>query len=165
MQLATFAPSIIKWITGSDKDEEVAADVVGIAQAITGTGDADAALAAIKADPNKVLEFQLAIAAQKADLDKAYLADVADARARDVALRQSGGSNLRANILAFLAVSGLVLCVWFIARDTALPERAVNAIMFVAGQLANAVMMVYAFEFGSSRGSKEKDNLLAGFTR
>jgi hypothetical protein len=33
--------------------------------------------------------------------------------------------------------------------------------MFVAGVLAAAVRDVYSFEFGSSRGSRDKDNVLA----
>ena len=56
-----------------------------------------------------------------------------------------------------------MLCVWFVARDTEMPERAVNAIMFVAGVLAAAVRDVYNFEFGSSRGSKSKDDVIARF--
>ena len=39
MALANFAPGIIKLLTGSDKAEDVAAHVVGIAQTITGTPD------------------------------------------------------------------------------------------------------------------------------
>jgi hypothetical protein len=164
MALANYVPGIIKLLTGSDKAEDVATSVVDIAKPVTGTSDGDAALAAIQADPGKVLEFQQAMSAQQADLEKAYLADMNSARERDVEIRKlTGGHNFRADILAFLAIAGLVSCVWFIARDTALPERAVNAIMFVAGQLANAVMMVYAFEFGSSRGSKEKDAAIAKF--
>lgn len=166
MALAQFAPAIIKLLTGSDRAEEVAGKVVDIAQAVTGEERPDLAVAAIQADPAKVLEFQQAIAAQQLELEKTYLADMADARARDIAVRQaSGGHNFRADILAFLAVAGLVICVWFIARDTSLPERAVNAIMFVAGQLSNAVMMVYAFEFGSSRGSKNKDDAITSLSR
>lgn len=82
------------------------------------------------------------------------------ARVRDTEITKAGGHNYRADILAALAVCGLVLCVWFVAKDSSLPERAVNAIMFVAGVLAAAVRDVYGFEFGSSRGSKEKDDML-----
>ena len=71
-------------------------------------------------------------------------------------------SNLRTDFLAFFAVTGLVSCVWFIARDTTMPERAVNAIMFIAGILASAVKDVYGFEFGSSRGSRLKDEANLG---
>lgn len=161
MGLAQFAPSIVKWVTGSDKAEEAAQTVVDIAKVVTGRDDADSALEAIKLDPNLALEFRKAVMANETELDRLYLADRQDARKRDTALITSGRNNYRADILATLAVVGLVVCVWFVARDTEMPERAVNAIMFVAGVLAAAVRDVYAFEFGSSRGSKEKDELLA----
>jgi hypothetical protein len=91
--------------------------------------------------------------------------DVSDARKRDTEFIRAGQHNWRADILAALAVVGLVVCVWFVARDSSLPERAVNAVMFVAGVLAAAVRDVYGFEFGSSRGSKEKDDILRGVVK
>jgi hypothetical protein len=160
MGLAQFAPQILKWITGSDKAAEAAGTVVEIAQVVTGKPGPEA-LDALRADPALVLQFRQALAANEVELDKAYLADRADARKRDTAFVQAGRQNWRADLLALLAVAGLVVCVWFVARDSSLPERAVNAIMFVAGVLAAAVRDVYAFEFGSSRGSKEKDELIA----
>jgi hypothetical protein len=152
--LAQFAPAIVKWITGDDKSAKVASQVVDIAKVVTGKADPVQAVDAIKADPAVALQFQQAVMDNEATLEKAYLVDVQDARKRDTEFIKSGRYNWRADILAFLAVGGLVLCVWFIARDAGLPERAVNAIMFVAGVLASAVRDVYGFEFGSSRGSK-----------
>lgn len=160
MGLSQFAPQIIKWVTGSDKASEAAGRVVEIAQAVTGKTGADA-LDAIKSDPAVALQFRQAVMANEADLDKAFLVDRQDARKRDVELAKAGRYNWRADILAVLSVGGLVVCMWFIAKDSNMPERAVNAIMFVAGVLAAAVRDVYSFEFGSSRGSKEKDEIIA----
>lgn len=162
MGLAQFAPQVIKWISGSDKAAEAAGKVVQIAEAVTGKQGPEA-VDALKADPALVLQFRQAVMANETELDKAYLADRADARKRDVAITQAGRYNWRGDLLALLAVGGLVLCVWFVARDTEMPERAVNAIMFVAGVLAAAVRDVYNFEFGSSRGSKSKDDVIARF--
>lgn len=164
MGLAQFAPGIIKWITGSDKAEAAAGKVVEIAQAVTGKVGPDA-LDALKADPALVLQFRQAVMANEADLDKAFLVDRQDARARDVAYVQSGRYNWRGDVLAVLAVGGLVTCVYFVARDAGLPERAVNAIMFVAGVLASAVRDVYGFEFGSSRSSQAKDATINNLTK
>lgn len=160
MALAQFAPVIIKYLTGSEKAEQAAQAVVGIAETVTGM-KGDAAVEAIKADPNLAMQFRMAVIAQEADLDKAYLLDRQDARKRDVAFIGAGRWNVRGDLLALLSVVGLIVCVWFVARDSSLPERAVNAIMFVAGTLAACVRDVFAFEFGSSRGSKEKDELIA----
>jgi hypothetical protein len=162
MGLAQFAPQVIKWISGSDKAAEAAGKVVEIAEVVTGRQGAEA-VEALKADPELVIQFRQAVMANETELDKAYLADRADARKRDVAITQAGRYNWRGDLLALLAVGGLVLCVWFVARDTEMPERAVNAIMFVAGVLAAAVRDVYNFEFGSSRGSKSKDDVIARF--
>jgi len=160
MGLAQFAPQVIRWVTGSDKAEQAAGKVLEIAQAVTGKQGPDA-LEAIKMDPAMAMQFRQAVMASEADLDKAFLGDRQDARKRDVALAQAGRYNWRADILAVLSVGGLVVCMWFIAKDSDMPERAVNAIMFVAGVLASAVRDVYSFEFGSSRGSKEKDEIIA----
>ena len=152
--LAQYVPQIIRWVTGSDKAADAASTVVEVAKAITGKGSGDAALAAIQADPALALQFKQAVLAQETELDKAYLLDRQSARERDVAMVQAGRYNWRADFLALLAVGGLIVCVWFVARDAGLPERAVNAIMFVAGVLASAVRDVYGYEFGSSRGSQ-----------
>lgn len=157
--LAQFAPAIIKWISGSDKAAEAAGKVVEIAQAVTGRPAADA-VQALQADPALVLQFRQAISAQEADLDKAYLADRADARKRDTAFITEGRTNTRGDLLALFAVAALCLCVWLVAANPTLPSGAREAIMFVAGVFAGCVRDVYGFEFGSSRGSKEKDDAL-----
>lgn len=152
-----FAPDIIRYFTNSDTAGSVAGKVIDIAKTVTGKGTPDEAMAAMKADPALAIQFKTAVMANDTDLEKAYLGDRQNARARDVAIVQAGRYNWRADVLAVLAVGGLVLCVYFIARDSGLPERAVNAIMFVAGVLASAVRDVYGFEFGSSRSSQTKD--------
>lgn len=98
-------------------------------------------------------------------LEEIAAKDRDSARVRDTAFVQAGRWNFRADLLALLAVGGLIVCVWFVARDSELPERAVNAIMFVAGVLAAAVRDVYNFEFGSSRGSKDKDEQIRTLTK
>lgn len=162
---AQFAPEIIKYFTKSETAGVVAGKVIDIAQAVTGTATPEAAEQALKADPALAMQFKVAVMANDADLEKAHLADRQDARARDVAFVQAGRYNWRADLLAFFAVGGLVLCVFFIARDVALPERAVNAIMFVAGVLASAVRDVYGFEFGSSRSSQAKDATISNLSK
>jgi len=159
--LAQYAPSIIKWLSGSEKAEEAAQKVIDVARVVTGKQDASEAVEAIQADPAVLMQFRQAMANIEADMDRAYLADRQNARGRDVAFVQAGRWNIRADLLALLSVTGLIVCVWFVARDSSLPERAVNAIMFVAGTLAACVRDVFAFEFGSSRGSRDKDALIA----
>lgn len=160
-----FAPSIIQYFTNSETAGAVAGQVIDIAKTVTGKDGPGEAMAAMRADPALAVQFKTAVMANDADLEKAFLADRQNARARDVAIVQAGRYNWRADILAFLAVGGLVLCVFFIARDAGLPERAVNAIMFVAGVLASAVRDVYGYEFGSSRSSQNKDATIANLSK
>lgn len=70
LSLSQFVPSVAKWITGSDKAEQIAGKVVEIAKTVTGAGTGEDALAAIKADPAKVLEFQTAVLNSKVELAK-----------------------------------------------------------------------------------------------
>jgi hypothetical protein len=152
--LAQFAPSIIRWL-GGDKAGDVAQQVVNTAESITGkTGPA--AVDAIRADAAAQLAFQQAIAAQAEDLEKAHLADRANARSRDVALAQAGRRNFRADILAYAAIGGLISLIW-VLLVRAVPEGPTRDILLIlSGALVAIVKDVYGFEFGSSRGSQDK---------
>ena len=110
LALAQFAPSLIKFFTGSDKAADVAGKVIDIAKTVTGAPSGDAALEVLKADPAKVLEFQQAAMANDADLTRAFLADVQNARARDIELHKVGFGNRRADVMVALDVLGLIAC-------------------------------------------------------
>jgi hypothetical protein len=132
--------------------------VVDIAKTVTGTESGDTALTAIQADPNKALEFRQAIAVQRADLEKAYLSDVQNARERDVDLHKTGFSNRRADVMVALDVAGLIAClvvlVFFRAR---LPGEVVGILSTIAGIFGACLRDAHQFEFGSSRSSQAKD--------
>lgn len=166
MALAQFAPSLIKLFTGSDKAAEVAEKVVDVAKAVTGTQTGEAALEELKANPDKVIEFRTAILAQQADLEKAYLADVSDARKRDIELRQvTGGRNARADAMVGGAVIGLIACLLVLAffKDR-VPGEVVGIVSTIAGIFGACLRDAFQFEFGSSRGSREKDVALSRLT-
>jgi len=60
------------------------------------------------------------------------------------------------------AAMGLVMCLASLAfYSEALPGEAVGIISTVAGIFGACLKDAYAFEFGSSRGSKEKDSTVA----
>ena len=162
MGLAQFAPAVIRWITGSKDAEAVARDVVGVAQAVTGASSPQEALQKIQSDQAAQLAFREKLMEREADLDKAYLADVQSARARDVELRKAGDSNRRADVMVIGAVVGLISCLLvLIVFRKDIPGEAVGIISTVAGIFGACLKDAYAFEFGSSRGSKDKDALMA----
>ncbi|MBA8737534.1 hypothetical protein [Chromobacterium violaceum] len=76
MGLATFAPDIIKWISGDSKASDAAQKVVDIAQQLTGTRTGGDALNAVRNNPT--LAFQLQ---QEIDRNKMQLAQISQATA------------------------------------------------------------------------------------
>ena len=156
--LAQFVPAILRWL-GGDQAGDVAQTVVSIAETLTGKTGADA-LNAIKADPAQQLAFQQAMGAQSNDLEKAYLADRASARSRDLGLAQAGRRNTRADVLAYAAIGGLISLIWaLLVRQ--IPDGPTRDILLIlSGALVAIVKDVYGFEFGSSRGSEVKTEQL-----
>lgn len=78
MGLAQFAPSLVKWITGSDKAGDAAQKAVDIAKAVTGQSTGDAALQALQADPTLVLKYRQAVLDQEIEFQKLAVANAAD---------------------------------------------------------------------------------------
>ncbi len=165
MALAQFAPQIVKWLTGSDKAAEAAGQVVDIAEAVTGKRGPDA-VAAMQADPALVLQFRTALLQVEADLDKAYLADRADARARDVALAQAGRNNRRADVMVAGAVVGLLACLFVLVFFRGqIPGEVVGIVSTIAGMFGACLRDAFQYEFGSSRGSADKSALIEKLQR
>jgi hypothetical protein len=163
LALGQLVPGIIKLVTGSDKAAEVADHVVGIAKTVTGADTGRAALQVLQADPNKLLEFQTAFGAQQADLEKAYLQDRQDARAHDTEVRKlNGGHNMRADLAVLAVVVGLIAClgVMCLYRDK-IPGEVVGILSTIAGIFGACLKDYFAFEFGSSRSSREKDETIS----
>lgn len=50
---------------GCDKAADVAGKVIDVAKAVTGASSGETALATLQADPNKLLEFRIAVGAQQ----------------------------------------------------------------------------------------------------
>lgn len=155
--LAQFAPSIIKWITGSDKSASVAEKVIDVARVVTGKAEPDAALEAIRQDPALAAQFKQHVMDIDADLQKAYLLDVQDARKRDAEFIKAGTRNYRADALAVLAVMSVILLTYFIWKDPTINEYVKGTCTLVLGRFLGYIDQVYAFEFGTTRGSKDKD--------
>ncbi len=138
-----------------------------IADALGVSADPGAVAAAL-ADPASVERLRQMEAKHRETLEamrleeiRAHLADMANARARDVAVRQAGGQNVRANILATVAVCGLVAAV-ILLFTSEVPDGAREPLLLVLGSLTGLVSQVFNFEFGSSMGSKTKTQIIGG---
>jgi hypothetical protein len=170
-----FAPSIIGLFAGA-KAEDVAQKVVGLAQTVTGHTEPEAAVKAIEADPNLALQFQQAVLAQKIELEKIalqrdqlevtqdanVLADKASARGRDVEIVKAGHPNRRASWMLWGTFAGLFVClalmiVYHVDANTAIG----GALIMLVGKFVSMWGTAFDFEFGSSRSSRAKDDVIA----
>lgn len=162
--LGEAAPWLVRRVAGDDAGD-VAGRVVDVVRDVTGLDDPAEALAAARENADALRQVRLRLAELDAELERAYLADRQDARARDVALVQSAGRNLRGDVLAVLIVAG-VLATIGVLLFAPIPEGGGrDALLLLAGALVNAFAAVVQFEFGSSRGSKDKDGALARLGR
>lgn len=159
--LAQFAPSILRFFGAGEKSAAIADQVVQIAQSVTGAASPQDALDKLRADAQLAQQFNLAVLAADTDLEKAFLADRADARKRDTALHQAGYQNRRADLMVLLDVVGLVAClvaiVW-LRKD--MSGEAITLITTLASYFGLSLRDAHQFEFGSSRGSRDKDAIL-----
>ncbi len=102
------------------------------------------------------LENKADLARISADLDKAYLGDRQSARDRDTAFIAAGRTNTRANWMIVGDVFGLIACLaTLFMAELGEAERAI--IITFGSYFGLGLRDAHQFEFGSSRGSKDKD--------
>lgn len=159
--LAEFAPIIARWLCGR-KAESVATQVIEIAKKITQTDNPTQVVKALSENSSLVSEFQREILKMEADMELSLLEDRQLARERDIAFVKAGRANRRADLMVISAAMGLVLCLLSLAfYSEVLPGEAVGIISTIAGIFGGCLKDAFAFEFGSSRGSKMKDSTVA----
>ena len=155
--LAPFFPAIVRLIKG-EGGSKMAQDILTVAKTVTGKESLEHITRALSKDQDALLAFQTHLKQMQFAQDKNLVDDRCDARKRDRAFIAARTQNIRADIMVVCAASGLVLCLLSLAlyRGT-LPGEAVGIISTIAGIFGSCLKDAYAFEFGSSRGSKEKD--------
>ena len=103
---------------------------------------------------------------EQAGLDS-LLADVKDARGREVALIQAGNKNTTQNVLAYIGVSAFFAIVGYVIA-IGIGEMTTEA-SFIVGNLtgiSGAICKdIYGYYFGSSRSSAQKDATIQSMTR
>ena len=81
-----------------------------------------------------------------------HLADVQDARHRDVEFLKAGKNNARGDFLAYGAVGCLCVCI-ILLFFCEVPATSRDLLLVTLGALVTIVKDVYGFEFGSSKDS------------
>ena len=110
--------------------------------------------------------LRLRIEDNKLDLE-AFREEVKDrdsARDRDVEFIKRGMTNNRANFMFFLAVFMVGLLVWIVWQDQSINEYVKGIFTLVLGRFLGYLDNIYSFEFGTTRGSKEKDETIKQLT-
>jgi hypothetical protein len=69
---------------------------------------------------------------------------------------QAARRNIRADVLAYAAVAGLISLIWALLIHPIADGPARDMLLILSGALVAIVKDVYGFEFGSSRGSEAK---------
>jgi hypothetical protein len=163
--LAGFAPIIARWFEVSQA-QGAAAKVVDIARQVTGVIDPLEAIHRLQEDKDMETAFQKAIIEKEAEIELLFLKDRQDARARDARLTQAGWPNRRADVMVIVAALGLILCLaLLVCFSHTLSGEAHGIISAITGMFCMCLRDAYAFEFGSSRGSKQKDDTVAAALR
>lgn len=141
-------------------------DPTSLAQAIKQTPDAVLKLREIDTRHKEALEALL-LENRKVALEehRADLADRAGARERDLQLRAGGDKNTRANLMIVGDLVGLIAClvamVYAVAAKVDGLEVLIGPLGILIGHFGTGLTAAHQFEFGSSRGSKEKDRTVA----
>lgn len=98
--------------------------------------------------------------ANRHEIDKLELQDLADARKRDSMFIQMGKRNWRADIMFGLAVLVVIILTVMVWHATELPEYTKGIITLVLGRFLGYLDQMYQFETGSTRTSKAKDETI-----
>jgi hypothetical protein len=95
-----------------------------------------------------------------AEVFKAEVADKGDARKRDIEFLRVGRKNYRADFMFFLAVLMIAGLVWIVWKDPSINEYVKGIFTLVLGRFLGYLDNIYNFEYGSTRGSKDKDDTI-----
>lgn len=163
--LAQFAPSLMRFFGAGQASADVAQKVADIACSVTGAQTPEYALQTLRTDLKAAQEFNLAVLARDQELELAYLADVQSARARDVELARAGRRNARADVMVLIDALGLVACLVVLALYRKEMSGEVAALISTIASIFGLCLRdAHQFEFGSSRGSREKDAVIGQIT-
>lgn len=110
--------------------------------------------------------MRLRIEDSKLDLDafREEVKDRASARDRDAEFIKRGMTNNRANLMFFLAVVMVGAMVWIVWQDQGINEYVKGIFTLVLGRFLGYLDNIYSFEFGTTRGSKDKDETIKQLT-
>lgn len=161
LPLALAAAPYLTRILAGDRAGAAAQGVAQAVQAVTGTDDPAQAEAALSADPGLRADLSARLAEIALEAERVAAAEMANARSRDVTLRQAGASRRMPSVLVAIGVVGAVASVaaMLVGTTLGLPEggAVIGALIVITSSFVSIIKDAAAFEFGSSLGSRNKD--------
>lgn len=110
-------------------------------------------------------EFQRWIIEEQNRVYFKELDDLKSARERDAEFLKANTRNWRADILTTAAIAGVAWLVYLIWNSPDIPEFLKGIFTLVMGRLLGYVDQIFAFEFGTTRTSRTKDNTIEQLTK
>jgi hypothetical protein len=147
------------------KGKEVVENTLGVKISDNPTDAEVAKLRQLQFDhEERLLELGIEKARQDLESFKEEVKDRDSARDRDVEFIKRGVTNNRANLMFFLAVVMVGAMVWIVWKDQNINEYVKGIFTLVLGRFLGYLDNIYSFEFGTTRGSKEKDETIKQLT-
>jgi len=112
----------------------------------------------------RLIELSIEKARQELETFKEESKDRDSARVRDVEFVKRATTNARANLMFFLAVCAVVGLVWIVWTDQGINEYVKGIFTLVLGRFLGYLDNIYSFEFGTTRGSRDKDDTIKNLT-
>lgn len=165
LALAEYAPQLIKWVTGNDKAEKVAAIAVDVAKKVSGATSGEGALELIKADPKLAAEFADKVAEREQELTLAYLADVDSARKMQIAALQQDDLFSKRFIYYFAIAWSLFAMLYFVFVTFGNVSNLRMADTILGFLLGTAIAGIFQFFYGSTQRSREKDDTIKALSK
>lgn len=106
--------------------------------------------------------MRLRVEDNKIDLEafKEEVKDKGNARNRDVEMMKIGRHNWRADLMVLAAAVAVGFLVYMVWVDSNLNEYVKGIVTLVLGRFLGYLDNIYSFEFGTTRGSKDKDETI-----
>lgn len=147
------------------KGKEVVENTLGVKIPDAPTPEDVAKLRQLQFDhEERLLELGIEKARQDLEAFKEEVKDRDSARLRDIEFIKKGMVNNRANFMFFLAVVMVGILVWIVWKDQNINEYVKGIFTLVLGRFLGYLDNIYSFEFGTTRGSKEKDETIKQLT-
>ncbi|WCD44273.1 hypothetical protein Tiera_017 [Polaromonas phage Tiera] len=158
--VAQIAPIVTKWLDAGQTVQEVADKASSIAKVVTGQDTDEGAIDALQANPELALQFKSKLIDQEMEDEKLYQADKANARARDIVLQATPGGNVRANWLVAYALLLIASILIVLVSGVEIDEYVKTTISLILGMFLNELKNIYSFEFGTTRRSRAKSDVM-----